>query len=77
MTLDVVWGMREGPSVVLLKADVDKAKMKDLGLGWYEVLLTFETEAELKDVEFRGINPSPNYDICLAYISLSNVRSRE
>jgi len=76
MTLDVVSGMREGPGVVLLKVDVDKTKMKDLGLGWYEVLLTFETEAELRDIEFRGINPSPNYDIYLAYISLSNVRPR-
>jgi len=75
VTLDVVSGMREGPGLVLLKVDVDKAKMKDLGLGWYEVLLTFETEAELRDVEFRGINPSPNYDIYLAYVSLA-VRPR-
>jgi uncharacterized membrane protein len=35
---------------------------------WYKIILEFITEKPIENVEFRGINPSSNYDIYLAYI---------
>jgi len=35
---------------------------------WQEFTLQFTAKDNLENVEFRGINPSPNYDIHLAFI---------
>jgi len=70
LTLDVTYSR----GLVLTKTDVNGAKMRDLGSGWYEVVITFDAEAELRDVEFRGLNPSPRYDIYMAYVLVEAVR---
>jgi len=73
LTLDVVSDFRKGPGIILSKTDVSDAEMKDLGFGWYEVKVAFDVKTELRDVEFRGLKPSPNYDIYLAYILVEKV----
>jgi uncharacterized membrane protein len=75
LTLDVVSDFRKGLGIMLSKIDVNDKEMKDLGSGWYEVKVAFDAETELRDVEFRGLRPSPNYDIYLAYIYVERVSS--
>ena len=73
LTLDVASSFRRGLGTTVSKVDVSATEMKDLGRGWYEVRIAFEAKTELRDVEFRALRPSPNYDIYLAYISVERV----
>jgi uncharacterized membrane protein len=76
LTIDVVSGFRGTSGVVLAKIDVDTARTKSIGLDWYELKVAFNTTTELRDVEFRGLRPSPYYDIYLAYILVEKTESQ-
>ncbi len=41
--------------------------------GWCKITLEFSTETWIREVEFRGVDPSKKYDIYLAYILLEKI----
>ncbi|MEM2151103.1 MAG: hypothetical protein QXG68_06210, partial [Candidatus Bathyarchaeia archaeon] len=43
------------------------------GSGWSKIKFEFNLDAPAENVEFRGVDPSENYDIFLAYILLEKV----
>jgi len=43
------------------------------GSGWSKIKFEFNLDALAENVEFRGVDPSENYDIFLAYILLEKV----
>ena len=58
--------------VVYAKCDVTASDflIKDAPLDWQKFTLEFITRDPLYNVEFRGLSPSPNFTISLAYVLL-------
>lgn len=69
LTLDVAYNK----GLVLTKLEVSGSSLESINSGWYKVSLSFTLDRELKDVEFRGLNPSSKYDIYLAYILIERL----
>jgi hypothetical protein len=42
--------------------------------SWHKFSLQFEVKDTIKQVEFRGLEPSPNYDVYLAYVLIEKTR---
>lgn len=74
ITLDVVSGFRKGQGITLIKVDVYGGTLIRLSSNWYIVRLYLNITATLSDCEFRGLSPSRNHDIFLAYILLEKLR---
>jgi len=57
------------------EVDGKKLLCSRINSKWYKVTLEFETKSTLKNIEFRGLIPSPKYDIYLAYILVERIET--
>jgi uncharacterized membrane protein len=72
VTLDIT--SDKGNTTILPECDVYASSFLDTETlsGWHKYVLEF-TGDHLERIEFRGLNPSSNYDIYLSYILLERV----
>jgi hypothetical protein len=72
ITLDV--SANSGKNVLAeYNANASDFLNNDDALGWHKFTLEFTAEDYLENVEFRGLNPSSNFDIYLAYVLVEKV----
>lgn len=70
MSLDVA---ADGGRSILARFDVRPANIHNSTNNtsiWQKIVLNFSARTSLEKVEFRGMNPSSDYDISLAFILL-------